>query len=211
MELDFSWLNSLTGKTEKGTFPEETEEKCLLRTPQDAFLSTEEYKNTPEQKKLPESPETAENGISRLRRKKEQYEADHKRSIAVYHAYQENNKRSTLLQSEIRKGVRTGEDIYNLFLKAVEAVSLMTDNPLLYEQVRDDVIAIHGEALLQETPLKWELDAVQERLERLQGALDQQEDPEGKRSIQAAINAHRAEEKRLQEMLIKENKSPLAV
>jgi hypothetical protein len=48
--------------------------------------------------------------------------------IEIYKKYQDNIRVSETLQSEIAKGVKNGEDVHSLFLKAVKAISLMLPN-----------------------------------------------------------------------------------
>lgn len=64
---------------------------------------------------------------------------DHKRSAAVYQAYQSNTKIAEQLQSEILKGAQSGADTTELLLKAVECISRMTGNTAFYEQVRANI------------------------------------------------------------------------
>lgn len=53
--------------------------------------------------------------------------------------------------------MKAGENVYNLFLKAVKAISLMTSNSLFYSQIEADTRAIYGEGLQEQAPLKCEL------------------------------------------------------
>ena len=69
---------------------------------------------------------------------------DRQRSLEVYRTYQENIKTSSQLQTEILKGIKAGEDVYSLFLKAAKAISLMTSNKLFYTQIEADTRAIYG-------------------------------------------------------------------
>lgn len=63
--------------------------------------------------------------------------------------------------------MKAGESVYNLFLKAVKAISLMTSNSLFYSQIEADTRAIYGEGLQEQAPLQCELAEVQKRLARL--------------------------------------------
>lgn len=125
------------------------------------------------------------------------------RSLEVYKTYQENIKTSSQLQTDILKGVKAGEDVFSLFLKAAKAVSLMTSNTVFYSQIEADIEAIYGRGLQHKPPLQKALQEAQERLQRLLDA--EQREPEGnsKERIKAAIKAHRAEIERLKGMITK--------
>nr|CDL65526.1 unnamed protein product [uncultured bacterium] len=115
---------------------------------------------------------------------------DHRRSLEVYRTYQENIKTSSTLQTQILKGLKAGEDVYSLFLKAAKAISLMTSNSVFYNQTEKDLIAIYGRGLQEKPPLQMELEEVQERLQRLREAEKREQASDSKERIQRAIQAH---------------------
>ena len=79
---------------------------------------------------------------------------------------QNNTRKSELLQAEILKGIREGEDIYSLFLKATRAIGNMTtDN--FYTQVERELMSIYGDGLRQRPMLQLERDEAARRLQRL--------------------------------------------
>lgn len=125
------------------------------------------------------------------------------RSLEVYRAYQENIKASSQLQTEILKGIKAGEDVYSLFLKAAKAISLMTSNKLFYTQIEADTRAIYGAGLNYKPPLQHELQDTQERLQRLLEAEQREQPPDSRERIRAAIKAHRAAIERLEDMIAK--------
>lgn len=116
---------------------------------------------------------------------------DHRRSLEVYKTYQENIKTSSQLQTDILKGLKAGEDVYSLFLKAVKAIALMTSNSLFYSQAEADLIAIYGRGLQEKPPLQRELQEAQKRLQRLLEAEQREQPPDSKERIHRAIEAHR--------------------
>lgn len=128
---------------------------------------------------------------------------DHKRSLEVYRTYQENIKTSSTLQTEILKGLKAGEDVYSLFLKAAKAISLMTSNSLFYSQTEEDLKAIYGRGLQEKPPLQIELQEVQTRLQRLIEAEKREEASDSKQRIQRAIQAHENEATKLRGMIEK--------
>ena len=98
--------------------------------------------------------------------------------------------------------MRAGEDIYSLFLKAVKAISLMTSNTVFYSQLEGDIKSIYGAGLLEPEPLKIEIQETQERLQRLQKALERDTEPaDSKQRIERAIQAHKDRISQLQGLI----------
>lgn len=133
----------------------------------------------------------------------ERAEADHRKTLDIIRAYQSNIKTSSKMQNEIMQGLSAGEGIYSLFLKAMKAISLMTDNELLYNQAKNDIIAIYGEGLLEKPPLEQELKATQERLERLQEAEKREASIDETQRIKRAIEAHKRRAEQIQSLIEK--------
>ena len=129
MELDFTGLDSLAKK------------KTPATAPQERVLGQGEYKNTSEQENPGNGFKTALDGTQELQRRADNQRDTIARAAEVYRRYQDNIKATDTLQTEILKGVAAGEDIYQLFLKAVKALSLTVDNDLLYRQVERDLAA----------------------------------------------------------------------
>ena len=128
---------------------------------------------------------------------------DHRRSLEVYRTYQENIKTSSTLQTQILKGLKAGEDVYSLFLKAAKAISLMTSNSVFYSQTEEDLKAIYGRGLQEKPPLQIELEEVQGQLQKLIEADKREKDSDSKERIQRAIQAHKNKATELREMIEK--------
>ena len=128
---------------------------------------------------------------------------DHRRNLEVYRTYQENIKTSSTLQTQILKGLKAGEDVYSLFLKAAKAISLMTSNSVFYSQTEEDLKAIYGRGLQEKPPLQIELEEVQGRLQKLIEADKREKDSDSKERIQRAIQAHKNKATELREMIAK--------
>jgi hypothetical protein len=140
--------------------------------------------------------------LAKLDRAKE----DHQHTLEMYKEYQNNIRLSGGLQTELTKGAREGEPAYNLLLKAVKVISLMTGNKLFYTQIYKDIVAIYGEGLKEQIPIEWELDEVRKRLANLREALERDSiEPDSKERIKKAIEAHEAKEKELLKLLGEEN------
>ena len=126
---------------------------------------------------------------------------DRQRSLEVYRTYQENIKTSSQLQTEILKGIKAGEDVYSLFLKAAKAISLMTSNKLFYSQIEADIEAIYGRGLQHKPPLQKELQETQARLQRLLEAEQREQPTDSRERIHRAIEAHRKTIEELEAMI----------
>ena len=180
--LDFAGLFSPIG-----------EEKQAATSPVETFLGTGEYKTITE----PQKPaERLAEGLEGQQAKKlyldtQREREDRQRSLEVYRTYQENIKTSSQLQTEILKGLKAGEDIYSLFLKAAKAIALMTSNSLFYSQAEADLIAIYGRGLQEKPPLQKELQETQERLKRLTEAEQREHAGDSRERIHKAVEAHK--------------------
>ena len=122
-------------------------------------------------------------------------------TASVYRIYLDNSRRSEALQSEIIKGAKEGENIYGLFLKACQAISLMTGSQVFYSQVETSVKAVYGEALREQAPLEVELHETEARLEKLRAAEQEAEEQEIREGIQHAIRNHQNRIDRLKRMI----------
>ena len=194
MELNLDRLNGLRFA--------DFQEKQPSKTLTDELLGAEEYKTSAEQE---HALKRQIEGLGALQRKADQNKAEIDRNLEVYRTYQENIKRSGQLQTDILKGVQAGEDIYSLFLKAVQAISCMTSNKTFYSQVEADLISIYGIGLQQPAPLKLELMDTQKRLDRLREA--EQREPNID-SIKRAITAHQNRIAELEKQIAKAQEKP---
>ena len=72
-----------------------------------------------------------------------QREAEAKQ-MAVWKAYQEAIVKAGHLASDITKGIQAGEKIEVLLLKAIECISLITDDKLFYDLNKNNIKNIYG-------------------------------------------------------------------
>lgn len=188
-----------------GLFGDSVEQKRPSKTPPETILEGKQYKTITELEKPVETPSEGLGGqqAKGLYLQAQREAAEKQRTLDIFREYQENIKRSGQLQTEILKGVKAGESVYNLFLKAVKAVSLMTSNSLFYSQIEADIEAIYGRGLQHKPPLQKELQDTQERLQRLLEAEQREQPPDSRERIQRAIEAHRATIERLEDMIAK--------
>lgn len=180
MELDLSKLNALTPFT-------------------DDFRENES-KPLPKDKSAVQSNLDGLQGIAKIKLGREQ--AEYARTAEVYKQYQQNKVRSGQLITDIIKGVKAGESMYKLLLKAVECISLMTGDSLFLTATREDIKSIYGAGLLEVEPLQAELEEVQRRLAKLEQAVMREGEPEdSKQRIQNAIKSHHARADQLKQLL----------
>lgn len=178
-------------------------------------MESAKYNNTADQKptetafeyqqykSLSEAENATQGQINGLQSNRENSDAKMQES-AVYREYQKNIKLSGQLRTEITKGVKQGEDIASLFLKAVKVISLMTSNDMYYNQIRDEITAIYGAGLLETKPLEMELHEVQNRIQKLTEASQRStETDDNRRKILQAIQAHEEKAKQLESLMAK--------
>ena len=195
-----------------GLFGDSVEQKRPSKTPSETISEGGQYK-TIKTITEPENPvETPPEGLERQQAKglylqAQREAAEKQRTLDIFREYQENIKRSGQLQTEILKGVKAGESVYNLFLKAVKAISLMTSNSLFYSQIEADTRAIYGEGLQEQAPLQCELAEVQKRLTRLREAQAEELEHDSRERIGRAIQAHEAKIAQLQGKIDRANNS----
>lgn len=194
MELDFTRINNIS-------VSDFTAEKQPHTDPTELQKGTAEYKNIPESQKMIQSDLIGLDGIGKLQRQADQQRLEIDRTAKIYKEYQRNTKISSQLQTEIIKGVKAGEDIYFLFLKACKVISLMTSNPIFYSQLESDIKSIYGEGLENPAPLRKELAETKERLYRLKEALKREPEHDNLVRIKRAITAHENKIKNIEDVI----------
>ena len=126
--------------------------------------------------------------------------------MQAYQAYQQNIRRSEVLQSELIKGAKAGESPYRLLLKACEAISLMTGSDVLRKEVETSLLSVYGFSLGEKEPLQIELENTQRRLEQISEAMARTEDSTLRHGMDLAIRAHRKRIAELQQAMGSEEK-----
>lgn len=130
-----------------------------------------------------------ERAINILQRQADINGAEKERALTVCRTYQQNLIAVSQMQAEILKGAAAGADIYDLFLKAVKALSFLTNDNVIYGEAERDVRAVYGIGLSEAAPLSAELEEVEARLSKLREAEETTSGDELKR-IQNAIAEH---------------------
>lgn len=219
MDWNFDRLNQL------GT-PEFTQEGTAAKkppeTPPEPLLDSRQYKSTNSPKnaiqgkyrqtrvkgtnlykieRIEEQPEPQEH--SKLQRQADNNAADQERAAAAYKRYQDNIRAAGQLTTDIIKGLNTGQDIHDLFLMAVKAISCMTSDNYIYSHAEETIKTVYGVALGQYKPLQMELAAVEERLYNLEESILWVDQPDEKQRIENAIKWHRQRQTEIKEKLEK--------
>ena len=93
------------------------------------------------------------------------------------------------LVTEIRKGILSGENVYELLIKALKAIELTTGEIGLATHAEEDILAIYGYAFGESLPLQMELTNVERRLQNLTLAASSGQVSDAD-SIRRAISEH---------------------
>lgn len=172
MELDFSKIDSLGSPQKPASEPKEVNHSKPLKT----------VKKPVEGKIEPRTQS--------LQRKADNRQKQLEDSARVLKEYQKSKRLTTELVAEINKGVQQGIDIYDLFLKAVEALALATNDKELHKRTRDNLKTIYGLGLKEPRAVELEIEDTQKRLERLLQALNNADSVEDKERLKKAVTAH---------------------
>lgn len=150
-------------------------------------------------------PPSVSNISPRLQALSDENRAKLEHAANVYSEYQKNIRISDSLRCEINKGLKSGEDIYSLFLKAAKTISLMTGDTAFYDVARKDVLAIYGMALEKPPVLQIELKEVQARLDKLRQAAERENDSDDIARIRTAIQYHERTVEQIKKKIEKSN------
>ena len=161
-----------------------SEKKQPAITLSEPILESGQYKTLSEQENALQSHIE---GLQELQQIADENKARIDQNLEICKAYQANIKASSQLQIEIIKGTKAGEDIYSLFLKAIKAVSLMTDNEFFYNETEKTIRDIYGKGLQETAPLLWEIREAQTRLEKMEEAEQRETEPDSKKRLREAI------------------------
>lgn len=181
MELDFSKIDSLGSPQKPASEPKEVNHSKPLKTDK-----------TPLEGKI--EPHT-----QALQRKADNRHKQLEDSARILKEYQHNKRITNELVTEITKGLQQGIDIYDLFLKAVEALALTTNNHDLTARSKEAIQSIYGIGLKEPRALEIEKQETQKRLELLIESLEEASDISDQLRLKRAIHAHKKRLEALQE------------
>lgn len=173
MDLDFSKIDSLGSPQKPANEPKEVNHSKPLKT----------AKKPAEGKIEPQA--------QALQRKADNRHKQLEDSARVLKEYQKNKRLINELVAEINHGLQQGADIYDLFLKAVEALAYATNDKALHKRIKDNLKAIYGIGLKEPRTLELEKEDTQKRLERLLQALNNADRVDDKERLKKAITAHK--------------------
>lgn len=166
-----------------------------VKMPRNDFCGTDDTQDLQSTKNASQAilgSDTGKRGLERL-------EAERKGIAEEYSRLQENTACAGQLRSEILKGIAEGQEIYNLFLKAVKCIGFMTGDSAFTMQSKEDIRAIYGYGLNEKAPLLEELQAVEGRIERLKAA--EGADSRDMERIANAIKAHERKAEHIRQTL----------
>ncbi|WOC33614.1 MULTISPECIES: hypothetical protein [Caproicibacterium] len=107
------------------------------------------------------------------------------------------------LKDEVMLGLQVGEPAERLLLKAVHALALMDHDTVSFEEAKRTLIAIYGDTLGKPVPLEIELEEFTKRLKKIKVFYEEakekadSEDHEDTDTVERALNAIRAHERRI--------------
>lgn len=183
MSLDFTILENLTKETI-------AEEKQAPRSPLEPLKDKTSINTSLENKEAVQGQIETQTGNNELIRRIERKNIEKSDQKQVISMYTENLSKASIQQSEILKGIKAGDDIYNLFFKAIDTIELLNNNKAFSTQAKEDIIKIYGEKLGNKRPLEIQLEETHKRYSRLKKSLKQAKG-EDKQRIEKAIIDHR--------------------
>lgn len=173
MELDFSKIDSLGSPQKPDSKHKEGNHSKPLKTAK-----------KPVEGKI--EPHT-----QALQRKADNRHKQLEDSARILKEYQHNKRITNELVAEITKGLQQGIDIYDLFLKAIEALALTTNDPDLMARSKEAIQSIYGVGLRKTRALEIEKQETQKRLKRLIESLEEASDISDQLRLKRAIQAHK--------------------
>lgn len=137
-----------------------------------------------------------------LQAKREENEKEKLRQI--YSACQQKIERAAGLREDILKGLKTGQDLEEILLSALECISLMTGDATFSRQGKADLVAVYGWGLGQQKSTALDLEEARGRLAKLKRPeLTAEEVPqEIQRQIRKAVKRHEELISKLEEELL---------
>lgn len=146
MNLDFSKLEKIgnSGQDRKAN-----EKRGSNLSPQQV-KGGKQYENTNNNKNPLKSDFEPNKGINLLQRKIDKRKAEIEGNQRIFSEYQENIRASSKYKIEVLKGLRSGEDINILLLRACKAISCMTGDIAFYDQVEGDMNAYYMPGIKEE-------------------------------------------------------------
>lgn len=191
MTLDFTALNAIGG-AQAPTAPQNCTQTADNNQGNKTTLPSTEPQKPPQDFAI-------DTGINILQKQTNEAAAERSRTAAIYKEYQDNIRHAGELRAELIKGAQAGEDIYILFLKAIKAISLMTSDALFYTDIEKSIKYIYGEGFREPQALGELLRDIEGRREKLQRAVEQEEEPEARARLTAALKKMQAQSDRLKQ------------
>lgn len=136
--------------------------------------------------------------LAPLTRELEKNKAEREASLKICQDRQEAAQRISTIRASILHGLSCGENLAGLFLQAMEALALLTDNRTMYDQAAADISAVYACSLHEPAAVELEVDAIRDRLAKIEAARRAETGEAACRRMDAAIAAHKAKLQQLQ-------------
>lgn len=140
MSLDFTVLEDLTDETI-------TDEKQAFKSHLKPLKNKTSINTRLDNKKAIQGQTEGQTGNNELIRRIERKNIKKSNQKQIISMYKENLSKASIKQSEILKGIKAEDDIYNLFFKAIDTIELLSNNKAFSNQAKKDIIKIYGEKL----------------------------------------------------------------
>lgn len=132
--------------------------------------------------------ETEELGA--LQKKANEIQKDHERAKRIFETYDNNRKLTQRLRIELMQGVREGQNIYLLFLKAIKLIDLLVSDKAFYNTIEADIKTLYTDTFKEPQSIEQEAERVNHRLNTLNEALTKATGRGERGRIKRAIKEH---------------------
>lgn len=192
MELDFSTLENIE-RPKKEEETEKTPPPDLALEPLEKLLNSKPCTaktNTPQSPAGSPQSEESLKGIKGLAHKRKVEQEATAKSIELARKHQEIQEQSREAKFNLFAGIREGEPLPILFLKACDIIAKLTGDALFYDHIKGDLFTIYGNGLTDKSVLNCNLEEAQARLQMLTNAEARETDERAKNRLKQAIEKH---------------------
>lgn len=147
-------------------------------------------------------PKTDREPKTRLQREAERQRQTQQKYIEGIREQSEARRRAGELRKKILIGVRSGENIADLFLTASECISLMTGDNTFYRQIEADIKTIYGDISKDKNVLQIQLKETEKRLKRIEDSIEAEQDIIRKNVLMDSARRHRSKIEEIRDSLL---------
>lgn len=199
MNIDFSALRSLASKGEDPAEDFKHSEPLITIDYSKAYKTPPAPARGPKQLKLIHTSTTTQNSPTGEAEGLEIIEEEGPIKTAQRSFEKEDGSH---LKSLISKGIAKGEDTINILLKAIECISILSEDKAYYERNRERMALVYGAGLEKKAALELELVDISARINRLKYSLSKDSLTANEREgIEEAIRENREREEEIKAMI----------